>query len=311
MPSGKLLSLKFVVVAGVLLSAIVVAVMAIPSTPSSITWERDYATAIERARSENKLIIADMFTDWCVLCKQMDATTVAEPQLIAEMADKYVWLKLNTETEEDGKRLQKEFAILDYPTILVLDADGAEVDRVAQFMPSPQFRKTVATLVDSPESLASLRRSVEAQPDSVAARYALAEKYLSRNDYAKAAPQFQKVIELDPDNREAKTDLSRYNLALCLASEQKFEEALVELDRLETRFPQSSTMADAAVLRGQVYHCCSRLDDAQAVLRAYLTKYPTHARIKQVEDLLAAIEITRSATTARASAAPEDYAVSP
>ena len=58
------------------------------------------------------------------------------------------------------------------------------------------------------------------------------------------------------------------------------------------------------MLRGQIYHCCNQLDEAQAVLRTYLTKYQTHPRTKQVNDLLEAIEITRSATTARAETEP-------
>src|SRR2546426_12021039 len=129
---AKLLSLEFVVVVGFVVFAIVlgVAITGVPARSSSITWERDYGKAIEIARAEKKLIIADMFTDWCALCKQMDAQTFAEPRLIQKMAKKYVWLKLNTETEVDGIRLQKEFAILTYPTILVLDGQGDEVDRV-------------------------------------------------------------------------------------------------------------------------------------------------------------------------------------
>src|SRR6266566_3802611 len=209
MLSAKLLSFKFLVPAGIVLSAIVIVIMAIPARPSSITWERDYEKAIERAQAEKKLIIADMFTDWCALCKKMDAETFAEPQLIQKMADEYVWLKLNTETEEDGKRLQKDFAILTYPTILVLDGQGEEVDRIDRFLSSPKFRETVQSFVESPDSLASLRKAVQEQPNSVSARYALAEKFLNQNNYLKAVPHFQKVIELDPENREGKTDLSQ------------------------------------------------------------------------------------------------------
>src|SRR5712691_4192352 len=171
---AKLLSFKFLVPAGLVVAAVVLAITAIPARPSSITWERDYEKAIERARAEKKLIIADMFTDWCTLCKRMDAETFAEPQLIERMADEYVWLKLNTETEEDGERLQKEFAILTYPTILVLDAQGEEVDRVDRFLAAGQFRERARSFVDSPDSIASLRKAVHEQPDSVSAQYALA-----------------------------------------------------------------------------------------------------------------------------------------
>src|SRR5216117_1536146 len=171
MLSAKLLSFKFLVPAGIVLSAIVIVIMAIPARPSSITWERDYEKAIERAQAEKKLIIADMFTDWCALCKKMDAETFAEPQLIKTMADEYVWLKLNTETEEDGKRLQNEFAILTYPTVLVLDAQGEEIDRVDRFLTARQFGETVASFATSPDSLAGVRKTVQEQPKSASARY--------------------------------------------------------------------------------------------------------------------------------------------
>jgi tetratricopeptide (TPR) repeat protein len=262
----------------------------LPSKPTSITWERDYAKAIQRAQAEKKLVVADMFTDWCVLCKKMDAETYSDPQLIKDIANKYVWLKLNTETEEDGKRLQKDFAILTYPTTLVLDSQGEEVDRIGRFLPAAEFTETVQSFAHSPGSVAGLRKTVQEQPNSVSAHYALAEKLLDQNNYAKSAPEFEKVIALDPDNREHKTDLSYYNVALSLASQEKFVEAIVKLDTLQERFPNSTAVADSAVLRGQIYHCCNELDKAQAVLRDYVDKYPTNGHIQEVENLLSAME---------------------
>jgi len=262
----------------------------VSQVPSKILWERDYEKAIERAQRENKFLIADMFTDWCELCKELDQKTFADPHLIQKMANAYVWLKLNTETEDDGIRLQKEFAILTYPTVLVLDSHGDEVDRVDRFLTATQFRTKVDSFIDNPDSLANLRKAAQAQPNSLSVRYALAEKLLERNNYAKAGREFEKVIELDPENREGKTDLSHYNLALCLASQEKFVEAIIQLDTLETRFANSTAVADAKVLRGQIYRCCNRLDEAQAVLREYMQKYPTQGHIQEVENLLATME---------------------
>jgi tetratricopeptide (TPR) repeat protein len=258
--------------------------------PSAIVWERDYAKAIERAQRENKLIVADMFTDWCELCKEMDARTFGDPQLIRKMANAYVWLKLNTETEDDGVRLQKEFVILTYPTVLVLDSHGEEVDRVGHFLAAREFRETVESFQSNPDSLANVRKAVREQPNSVSARYALGEKLLDRSNFAKAGQEFEKVTELDPENHEGKTDLSQYNFALCLASQEKFVEAILKLDTLETRFPTSTAVADAKVLRGQIYACCNKLDEAQSVLREYMEKYPTHGHIQEVENLLATME---------------------
>lgn len=289
---AKLVSLKSLVWVGIVLSAIVLPVITSHANASSITWERDYEKAVERATADKKLIIAYMFTDWCVICKRMDRETFVAPQLIEEMAAEYVWLKLNTETEEDGKRFQEDFAILTYPTILLLDSHGEEIERVNRFVPAAEFRETVESFVESPDSLGSLRRAVEEQPNSVSARFALAEKYLNQNNYVKAAVQFEKVIELDPENREGHTDRSHYNVALSLASQERFEEALAQLDLLESRFPgMSGTVAETAVvLRVQVLHCCGRLDEAEALLQQHRSQYPAQAPVEEVENLFSAME---------------------
>lgn len=270
--------------------AIGLATARLPGKPTAINWERDYSKAIQRAQAEKKLIVADMFTDWCVLCKQMDAETYANPQLIKNIANKYVWLKLNTETEEDGKRLQKDFAILTYPTTLVLDSHGEEVDRIGRFLNAQEFTETVQSATKNPASMANLRKAVEEQPNSVSAHYALAEKLLDENNYAKAEPEFQKITELDPDNHEKKTDLAQYNVALCLASQSQFPQAIVALDDLQEKFPNSTAVADSAVLRGQIYRCCNELDKAQKVLREYVDKFPTNSHIQEVENLLSTLD---------------------
>src|SRR5437870_5362885 len=154
MSGAKRLSLEFLVPLAFVVSAIVfgVAVTSSLARPSIITWERDYGKAIKRAQAENKLIVADMFTDWCALCKQMDAETFADPKVIENIGNQFVWLKLNTETEEDGKRLQEEFSILTYPTILVLDDQGEEVDRIDRFLAASPFRERARSFGNSPDS---------------------------------------------------------------------------------------------------------------------------------------------------------------
>jgi TolA-binding protein len=173
---------------------------------------------------------------------------------------------------------------------MILDSWGEEIDRVGAFQAAPQFQRTVQAFFNSPDSMASLRKAVQEQPNSIAARYALADKLLNQTNFIKAAVHFQKVVEIDPDNREGKTDLSQYNYALCLASQMKFEEALAQLDHLKNKFPKSSTVPDAMVLRGQIYHCCNKLDEAQAALQEYKDKYPTQGHIEEVENLLAVME---------------------
>ena len=269
---------------------IVSALAIINSPPRSIVWERDYEKAVQRAVAEKKVILADMFTDWCVLCKDMDQETFGDPTLITEMARKYVWLKLNTETEEDGKKLQGEFGILTYPMVMVLDSKGQEIDRVEGFVRPQVFKQSVENHLQNPESLGKVRERVEKAPDSLDLRSALGNKLLDRKNYRKAAAEFQRVIELDPENRGGKTVESYYNLAMSLASQTKFDDAIAKLALLEKKFPDAEVMANVQVLRGQIYECCGEKDKAVRVLREYLKKYPQHSYVSRVKEMLAAME---------------------
>jgi tetratricopeptide (TPR) repeat protein len=156
-----------------------------------------------------------------------------------------------------------------------------------------EFRKTVESMIDSPESLASLRKAVEQQPDSVSIRYALAEKFLKQKNHLKALAEYKKVVELDPENRAGRMELSQYKIALCLAREFRFKEALAQLDLIDARFSDSGSAPDAAMLKGQIYHCCGRFDEAQAVLEEYVKKYPTHEQVEEARKLLQQMQAAR------------------
>lgn len=260
------------------------------SRPDSIAWEKDYDTALERSKSEKKPIIADMYTDWCSWCKKLDRDTFANPALIQKMAEQYVWLKLNTETEEDGIRLQKAFHIVSYPTILILDADGQEIDRIDGYLPADKFQQAIEHYIRSSDSLGKIRAKAELQPDAVKAHFVLARKYLERKEYDKAEAVFRRIIKLDPENKQGRTDLSGYFLALSLASQEKPTEALKQLTFLDTQFPESRLIPDSAVLQGQILYYSGNNAAAQKIFRAYLKKYPEHGFANDVKRLLAEMD---------------------
>jgi tetratricopeptide (TPR) repeat protein len=220
----------------------------------------------------------------------MDRETFGDPALIRQMANEYVWLKLNTETEEDGKKLQEEFAIVTYPLVLVLDSNGQEIDRIPNFLAAVPFKEAVELHLRNPESLGKMRERAEQTPDSVELRAALGRKYLDRSNYRKAAVEFGKVIELDPLNSKGQTVESYYNVALSLASQSKFDEALPYLAALEEKFPDSEEIPNVRVLRGQIYECCGKKNEAISIFREYLRKYPDHGYVDQVRRSLAALE---------------------
>ena len=257
------------------------------SLPDRLPWIQSYEQALKQARQEDKLVLAYLYTDWCGYCKQMEAETFTDKAVIDEMSDSYVWLKLNAETDEEGRQLQERFNITGYPGMILLDGQGQEMERISGFVPAEAFRDRVAAAAGGPGSFVSLLRTAAEEPESIDVQYRLAEKYVERGEFAAAIERFRRVIELDPDNNSGKADLSYYYLALSLASQGNEEMALRELDSLASSFPQSDYIADSAFLRGQIHYHSGDRAQAEAVLAAYVQDFPEHVHVSKARDILA------------------------
>ncbi|MFQ5741401.1 MAG: thioredoxin fold domain-containing protein [Acidobacteriota bacterium] len=249
---------------------------ALKSSAAAIPWGHDYEQALESARLQSRPVITYLFTDWCTYCKQMEATTFKDPELLGKMSDKYIWVKLNAETNPEGVRLARQFAITGYPTIIVLDPEGEELDRMEGYFPSREFEESVELALSSPTSYGHLKRAVQEHGDSLALQYALGQKEVERGDLSAAAGRFRKIIETDPKNKDGFTDRSYYALAEAEASKGMAQEALSTLDNLVAGFPQSPVVADAALLRGRIHYYNGQPEKAKQVLRDYLKRYPKH-----------------------------------
>ena len=257
------------------------------SLPDRLPWIQSYGQALKQAQEEGKLILAYLYTDWCGYCKKMEAETFTDTAVIDEMSGSYVWLKLNAETDDEGRQLQERFNITGYPGLLLLDGEGREMDRISGFVPPGAFRERVAAAAGGPGSFVSLLRTASREPDSIDVQYRLAEEYIERGEFSAAIERLRRVIELDPENSSGKADLSYYYLALSLASQGKEELALLELDSLESSFPGSDYIADSAFLRGQIHYHSGNRDQAEKVLAAYVQDYPEHVHVSKARDILA------------------------
>lgn len=89
----------------------------------TIAWYRDVRRAIEAARAEGKLVVADVYTDWCGWCKKMDKTIYSDPAIVA-LSREQVFVKVNAEDGGQGQNFAKQMRVKGYPTTIILDGNG-------------------------------------------------------------------------------------------------------------------------------------------------------------------------------------------
>ncbi len=94
--------------------------------PTRKDWlEQDYEGALKKAKAENKLVLVDIYAEWCAQCKELDEKTWPDPAVRAWIAKNAVAVRIDTDAKR--KDLQPVFKITGYPSVMLMDAEGKEV----------------------------------------------------------------------------------------------------------------------------------------------------------------------------------------
>ena len=252
-----------------------------------LKWLRSYASAVEVAKKQNKLVIADLYTNWCFWCVVMDQQTFHHPLVVEQMGERYVWLRLNTETEEDGSILAGRFGVVSYPTTVVFEPAEELFEKIQGFRLPADFQEAVSQADRRLRALMELRDRVRTNPRDSSLKFDLAHRYLARREYGRAEKCYRALIK---DGTVDQLDECYFSLALCLASQWKEAEAAPYLARLRERFPHSKILPDAQAMEGQLYFKLGQPEKAVQLWRQYLAQSPDHRLREYIQGLLANAE---------------------
>jgi thiol-disulfide isomerase/thioredoxin len=133
------------------------------TVPREIAWEHDLHAALNNAEDGNRVVVVDVYTDWCGWCKKMDREIYSDPQ-VAALGREAVFLKLNAEDQGEGQRFAREAGVRGFPTTIVLDSRGRQLQQhVGYFAPSAAFVQWVHNTREQARNW-SLQRALETQP---------------------------------------------------------------------------------------------------------------------------------------------------
>jgi protein disulfide-isomerase len=108
-----------------------------------LQWLTDVPKAVEKAKSENKLVMLDFTgSDWCGWCIKLHKEVFSQPEF-ADYAKKNLVLvevdfprrkDQSAELKKANQALQEKYKIEGYPTLILLNKDGKQVGQMG-YMP--------------------------------------------------------------------------------------------------------------------------------------------------------------------------------
>lgn len=238
-------------------------------TPAGIAFVTDYNTALSQAQANNQKLVIDFYTDWCQWCKKLDTETYVDPAVVA-MSNNMVFAKINAEV--DTMTAQK-YKVTGYPTIIVANSDGTEIDRVAGYLPAEDF---VAQVNDYLKGIGTLDYylSVVDTVETPQVLMKIADKYAERASYEEALQYYKDVIDLDPKNDSGFTSEAKMQLAYIDLRNERFDEAITGYKNYIKEYKGDETVPDATLWLAVAYRKKGDTASAIKTFEGFLKDFP-------------------------------------
>ena len=134
----------FKIVFAVLMMAVGIYAL-IPSDTNSVEWKPFTEDALNEISGRG--VIIDFYADWCIPCKELDALTFSDPEVIG-LSKEFETYKadMTKSLSPEVESLRERFKIIGVPTVLILNSKGEEVERITGFVNAKEFFKTISTV---------------------------------------------------------------------------------------------------------------------------------------------------------------------
>ncbi|MEJ2078001.1 MAG: tetratricopeptide repeat protein [Acidobacteriota bacterium] len=214
----------------VLLSVFVVLLSATAAYGDQIDWVQSLDEAVTLASNQHKFIVVDVCADWSSACRELSEKVYTDPQFV-EFSKSQVFTRIDA-GDIVGEWMAGRFKVRAYPTILVLDSQGREIDRLRGSLSAAELRKFLQMVFDTPLSIKELNERADAKPDDLRLQTAAGRRAVGRGDFKEAQHFLTRAVELtDPKDSAAMSRLLS-DLAQAGFGNHDYREAVHALDRL-------------------------------------------------------------------------------
>ena len=254
--------------------------------PSAIEWKTSLDEAFNAAPDSGWHVIADFYTDWCKWCKIQDESTFTDSRVIA-MTRRFVFARVNAEVDTLNAR---KYGVNGYPTVIIFDKSGVEVDRLIGCLRPEEFVRTVDEYLEGIGTKAAIEAESREKPQDWKLRYALGEKHIGRGEFEQARSQFLQIMTSDPKNGSGVADKAMFELAVLHRKEKNWYKAIEGFRKFIKEFPKSKLREDAETYIPWLYSKAGDTKQALKYYQAFLKSFSGSSQSDWVKEQIKLLE---------------------
>ena len=162
-----------------------------------VDWKEDYRSVMRAAEKQNKLIMIDFYTSWCVYCRQLDNESFEDERIVGLLAENFVVARLDAEIQKAAARRYRPDG---YPTVIFATADGDEILRFSGYREPDQVYEIVKTVREVGPRVTRLQQAIHEDRKSFEAHRELGELYAGLGASGKACHHLERARRYAPDD---------------------------------------------------------------------------------------------------------------
>jgi thiol-disulfide isomerase/thioredoxin len=162
-----------------------------------VAWRQDYSSARQEAAAKGRPLVIDFGTENCVWCKQLDARTFRDPEIVRLLNERCVPLKVDAQRQAT---LANALNIQNYPTLVFASPEGKILGYQEGFVEAPALNELLhkALAATAPKAPAP-EAAKSAAPEWMARELQDAARACDVADYRRALALLKHITEEGQD----------------------------------------------------------------------------------------------------------------
>jgi len=251
----------------------------------AVRWYRQVEPALAEAQRSGRLVMVDLYAEWCGWCKRLDVEF--NTPHFKRWAQDYVLLQVDVEDQGEGTALQSHLGARALPTTALMDHDKVRVGELKGFKPAPQLTRALDQEVAQYRALRQRLDAAGASPD-METRLSAADELRSIHAGAAAAAIYRSVLadggSMKPAGR-ARVGAALADALLMTGDHAAAHKSLADARQAAAEADEESRFRTQLLLDNMALRIAEEMEDCEqlAELETFLAQRPSSTYVGQVE----------------------------